>query len=89
VTRWAVQVTKPAKKDLAGMPTREAAVILAALERLAADPYACDIKKLQTGSGDLWRLRVGSWRVRFRFLKDGGIIEVVRVLPRSKGYGDL
>jgi len=62
--------------------------IIAAVERLAEDPGSADIKKLKAGSEE-WRLRVGSWRVRFRFEKGDGAIEVLRVLPRSKGYGDL
>lgn len=48
----------------------------------------------QTGQGDItklagreeWRLRVGTWRVRFRFDHDAHAIVVVRVLPRREAY---
>lgn len=85
---WRVSLAPRAEKDLVDVPMADRKAIGRALERLAADPYSCDIKKLKAGE-DVWRLRVGSWRVRFRFQKANATIEVLRVLPRSKGYGDL
>ena len=48
----------------------------------------------QTGQGDItkltgreeWHLRVGTWRVRFRFDHDAHSIVIVRVLPRREAY---
>ncbi len=57
-----------------------------ALYRLA-DNGQGDVRRLQ-GIDDEWRLRVGDWRVRFRFDSDEGPIQVLRVLPRGRAYRD-
>ena len=81
-----MEVTPRAARDLKHLPLDTQQRILLALERLAADPSQCDIRKLQ-GSEDEWRLRVGEWRVRFLYAPDGTIV-VLRVLPRATAYRD-
>ncbi len=44
-----------------------------------------DMRKLR-GRDDEWRLRVGDWRVRFRFDSQSGNVVVLRVLPRGRAY---
>ena len=63
---WEVAYTKPASKDIIRLPPRAAESVRAALRRLALDPLsqAVDIKKLK-GEENLWRVRVGRWRVLF------------------------
>ena len=85
---WTVDISAAARKDLMRMPRQDAAAILPALTRLGIDPYTCDVKKLAV-SKDLWRLRVGQWRVRFRIDKATRTVYVVRVLPRGSAYRDL
>ena len=64
--------------------------ILTALTALGDDPYApgLDVKKL-TGRDDLYRLRIGRFRVAYRI--DNGIlvILVVKVGWRRDVYRDL
>jgi mRNA interferase RelE/StbE len=57
-----------------------------AVDRFAAGGPA-DVAKLG-GSGGEWRIRVGSWRVRFRIDPEDGAIVVLRVLPRGRAYRD-
>jgi mRNA-degrading endonuclease RelE of RelBE toxin-antitoxin system len=38
------------------------------------------------GGADEWRLRVGTWRVRFAFDPQTHTIVVLRVLPRDRAY---
>ena len=44
-----------------------------------------EVRKLK-GSTDRWRLRVGAWRVIFRYDADGRVVHVVTVLHRSEAY---
>ena len=74
-------------KDLDEVPTRDADRIAQKLEQLANDPSSLDIRKLE-GQGDEWRLRVGSWRVRFAFDDATHSINILRILPRSRAYRD-
>lgn len=59
--------------------------ILAAIERLAADPSAADIRKL-AGRANEWRLRVGGYRVRFALDDQAGAIVVLHMRPRASAY---
>jgi mRNA-degrading endonuclease RelE of RelBE toxin-antitoxin system len=56
-----------------------------ALDRFVEDPFAADIRKLDSVE---WRLRVGDWRVRFAFDEQQRLILVLRVLPRGRAYRD-
>jgi len=57
--------------------------VIDAIARLGdADP-TLSIRRL-TGRDD-WRLRVGDWRVIFRFVEDQHV-EIARVLPRGRAY---
>lgn len=84
---WRLSVTRPAEKDMEALPARDLDAVARALDRLAEDPFSADIKKLQ-GERNLWRLRVGSWRVRFRFDKAARTLEIQRILPRREAYRD-
>jgi mRNA interferase RelE/StbE len=80
--RWA----PAAEKDLRRLdpPTRER--VRQALHRLAATGQG-DVRRLH-GLEDEYRLRVGDWRVRFRFEAGSGALDVLRVLPRGRAYRD-
>ncbi len=45
-----------------------------------------DVKQLKGIRPPQWRLRVGDWRVRFRYHPDTRTLEVLRVLPRGEAY---
>jgi mRNA interferase RelE/StbE len=61
-----------------------AARILEALTRLA-DTDQGDVRRLQSRA-DEWRLRMGDWRVRFRYDHSTRTLEVLRILPRGQAY---
>lgn len=84
---WRIRLSRTARKQLANVPQQDRERVIAALDRLADDPYQTDIRKL-TGSNDEWRLRVGQWRVRFSFDYETNAIDILRVLPRGRAYRD-
>lgn len=88
MSAWGLIVTAPALKDLEKVPKRDRDSLETGIDNLAVDPYCGDVKKLATGK-DLWRLRVGSWRVRFRVEKAKRTVIIVRVLRRGSAYRDL
>ena len=79
---WQIAITGHAERDLKGAPAEVQERVSAALDLLAADPGRADIVKLQ-GQHEDWRLRVGTWRVRFRY--DAGA-HIIVVLPRRVAY---
>ena len=58
-----------------------------AVRRLAEREHG-DITRLQGEDPPQWRLRVGDWRVRFRFDATTSTMSVLRVLPRGRAYRD-
>ena len=83
--QWRVVVTPRAEKELKALPSRDQARIRKDIDVLAISPKRVDARKLR-GKGDEWRLRVGYWRVRFRWESDSQVVVTLRVLPRAQAY---
>ena len=79
-----IEYGSEALRMLQRMDRKTATRIIDKVEQLAIDPasLANNIKRLKGGDG-LMRLRVGDWRVIYR---DGVILVVERIAPRSKAY---
>jgi mRNA-degrading endonuclease RelE of RelBE toxin-antitoxin system len=59
--------------------------IVVALDRYAEDEHG-DVVRLAATDPPEWRLRVGSWRVRFQRDSSSKTLHILRVLPRGKAY---
>jgi len=79
---WSLQVTKPAQKDLAKLPAREADRVRTALLSMRVDPFGGDIKRL-TGQYPAWRRRVGSYRILYDLYIDQRLIVVAGIVRRT------
>ena len=80
-----VKISGPARRDLRRMNPDMVTRVLDAIARYADTGHG-DVKRLRGWDEEL-RLRVGDWRVRFRFV-GSDLIEVIRVLPRGRAYRD-
>lgn len=79
-------ITKPsAEKQIAKLPTTVRKRIYAALDGLCEQPRPRGCKKLRA-EDDLWRIRVGDYRVVYTIEDDELIILVVRVAHRKDVY---
>lgn len=81
---WTIALTASAQRDLRRLDRPVAGRILDALTRLA-DTGQGDVSRLRGGSEE-WRLRVGDWRVRFRYDHVTRTLAVLRILPRGQAY---
>jgi mRNA interferase RelE/StbE len=81
---WTVILTGSARRDIRRLDPPVAARILDALDRLATNGQG-DTQRLR-GTPDEWRLRVGDWRVRFRYDAATQTLVVLRILPRGEAY---
>ena len=84
---WRLVVARRAENELDGLPVHDQDAVSKALARLPTDPGGAHLRKLE-GRGDLWRLRVGRWRVILRLDNATGVIHVLRVVPRGRAYRD-
>ncbi len=55
------------------------------MESLAGDPRPAGCKKLK-GYKDLWRVRIGDWRIVYIVNDAAKFVSVTRVAHRSKVY---
>lgn len=82
---YAVTFARSARKELAALEHDLADRILAAIAELALEPRPAGCRKLRN-SKDLWRIRVGDYRVVYRVDDRERSVDVVIVRHRSDVY---
>ena len=83
---FTVRYSKQSVKALRKMPSGIASKIQAALLNIAKNPatYQGDWKRLE--GADLWRLRVGGWRVVCDVQNGELLVLVLKIAPRGDVY---
>ena len=84
--KYTVQLVRSARKDLERLPDAVLQRVFPRIESLADTPRPAGCRKLR-GAKDLWRIRVGNYRVVYQI--DDGIlvVEVRTVGDRKDVYG--
>ena len=85
---YAVQFTRSADKDLERIVPPERNRIIRKIAELARDPRPMGVKKL-AGADDLYRLRVGNYRVIYQVEDRIVTVTVVRIGHRREVYRSL
>ncbi len=86
--RWQIIVTKQPEKALRKLPRDLRERIDRAILALREDPRPAGCKKL-AGYADLYRVRVGDWRITYAIKDAELIVLVIEVAPRGGAYRDL
>ena len=85
MTRYSVELTSAAAKQVRKLDAPARARVLRALAGLADEPRPSGVKKL-VGTDNAWRIRVGDYRVIYE-IDDGSVVVVVfRVAHRRDVY---
>lgn len=84
---WQVILLREPKKVLAKVPADLRRRLLTALHGLADDPRPAGCKRLK--GHNLFRVRVGDWRITYAVEDDKLIVLVTEVAPRGGAYRDL
>ena len=77
--------TPRAQRDLARLDRATRERIVAAVLRLAETSQG-DVVKLAGKQPPEYRLRVGGWRVRFAWDQGSGVLILLHIFKRGKGY---
>ena len=83
--RYTVLLDKQPQKILRRLPRDLLARIDRAIRALADEPRPAGCKKL-TGHDNLYRVRVGEWRICYAVEDEQLIVLVVEVAPRGAAY---
>lgn len=81
---YAVQLLPSAAKALSRLDRSVQVRVARRIDRLAADPRA-DAVKLR-GAEDVWRARVGDYRVLYRIKDDRLVVLIIRIGHRREVY---
>ncbi len=79
---WQLIIDDEAKKQLERIPTKQADRITLILKSLAVNPYGGDIQKM-VGEKDVWRRRVGSYRIFYEVHTEKRIVYVFDIKRRT------
>jgi mRNA interferase RelE/StbE len=85
---WQVIIDRDAQRQLRRLPKNLAARIRTAIRNLASNPRPRGCIKL-TGFDNLWRIKVGDWRIIYAIHDDQLLVVVVKVEPRGSAYRNL
>jgi mRNA interferase RelE/StbE len=82
---YSVELTRTAEKRLRRIAKRDRNRLVEAIQRLADRPRPHGARKLQ-GYDDVYRIRVGQYRVVYEILEDRVIVIVLKVGHRKDIY---
>ncbi len=87
---YRVEFTKSAEKEFDRLPARMQANTAEALQLLSQNPYSelLKIKKLK-GAEDLYRIRIGDYRIVFEIRNKRLVVLVIKIGHRSRIYRGL
>ena len=79
---WVLQVDDSVYKFLARIPRKEAERLLSVIRDLPTDPFHGDIQKMK-GEENVWRRRIGSYRIRYELIATEKVVHVFLVERRT------
>jgi mRNA interferase RelE/StbE len=87
MARYELRVKPSVAKDLRGIPKADIKRILGRMQALRDDPRAPGCEKL-AGTGELYRVRQGVYRIVYTIHDEQVVVEVVKVGHRGEVYRD-
>jgi len=85
VADYSIVFARSARKELQGLDPPIALRLLKRIETLAKDPRPAGVVKLE-GAIDLWRIRVGEWRVVYRIDNRVRLVDITSIRHRREAY---
>ena len=79
---WELHLRKRIKKHLLRFPQKDRIYITAGLKELSTNPYSGDIEKI-LGEENVWRRRIGAYRIFYEIISQEKVIHVFRIERRS------
>jgi len=83
---YQISIRREALKELAVLPKRSVLNISVVIDQLAHDPRPTGCKKLKGSSENLWRIRVGDYRIIYNINDAIQIVEVRKIGHRKEIY---
>jgi mRNA-degrading endonuclease RelE of RelBE toxin-antitoxin system len=75
---WDYEIAKKALKKLKRVPKNDQRRVFEALEEMKINPFHGDVKPIQ-GIENLWRRRIGAYRIYFRPLYEQHLLDIPEI----------
>jgi mRNA interferase RelE/StbE len=85
VNRYSIVFTRRARKDLDKLDRQVIARIVPVIDALADDPRPPVCVRVKS-EADLWRIRVGDWRIGYEINDAASEVTIIRIAHRSEFY---
>ncbi len=85
MTNYSIVFARSARKELESLDATIVRRILPKIEALAQEPRPRGCRKIQ-GERNLWRVRIGDYRVIYAVYDDRRLVDIIAVRHRSKAY---
>ena len=82
---YELEIKSSARKELAALPDQAKRRVDAAILSLARSPRPRGAKRL-SGPDNLWRVRVGNYRIIYHIQDDRLVVLVIRIAHRREVY---
>ncbi len=79
---WVLQTDPAVLKALKKFPQKDTKRIIVVIETLATIPYSGDIQKMK-GEKNVWRRRIGSYRLFYEVIQNEKIIHIFHIERRT------
>ena len=79
---WELRTNKKAAKTIKGFPKKDRIRIYEAISVIALNPYQGDIQKMG-GETNVWRRRIGSYRIFYEIFPKEKIILIFKIKRRT------
>jgi len=85
VAEYRIVLARSAEREFLALPASMRRRVAVAIDTLATTPRPPRVKKL-AGTADLWRIRVGDYRVIYRIDDERRVIDIAHVRHRKEVY---
>jgi len=82
---YQIEIKHSARKEIEYLPKRDQRRIIAVIEKLSGNPRPEGVRKL-TGAEDLYRIRVGDYRIVYQICDKKLVVWVIRIGHRKDIY---
>lgn len=86
---YEIEFTRAAEKAFSSLPEKVQDRIDDVLDGLEAEPWPVGHKKLKGSKGDLYRVRVGDYRVVYQVEEDRLVVVLIRIGHRKEVYRNI
>ena len=85
MSEYSITFARSARRELEALDAKIISRIISHIEALAANPRPARCRKL-AGEINLWRIRVGDYRVIYSINDHDRIIDIIHIRHRSEAY---